>query len=156
MNRKAGILLAFIILLTGIELKAQLFSEQTLKFGRTLALIEAFYVDSTNQEKLTEKAIIEVLKNLDPHSTYISREELEEINQRLEGSFEGIGIEFNILYDSILVIAPMASGPSEKVGLRPGDRIVTIDGENVAGVGISTNGVRKRWVIRNPGVRDNT
>ena len=144
MNRKAGILLAFIILLTGIELKAQLFSEQTLKFGRTLALIEAFYVDSTNQEKLTEKAIIEVLKNLDPHSTYISREELEEINQRLEGSFEGIGIEFNILYDSILVIAPMASGPSEKVGLRPGDRIVTIDGENVAGVGISTNGVRKR------------
>ncbi len=144
MNRKAGILLAFIILLTGIEMKAQMFSEQTLKFGRTLALIEAFYVDSTNQEKLTEKAIIEVLKNLDPHSTYITREELEEINQRLEGSFEGIGIEFNILHDSILVISPMPGGPSEKVGLRPSDRIVTINGENVAGVGISTNGVRKR------------
>lgn len=132
------------ILLKGVGLQAQLFSEQTLKFSRTMALIEAFYVDTTNQEKLTEKAIIEVLKNLDPHSTYIPKEELEEINRRLEGSFEGIGIEFNILHDSILVIAPMPGGPSEKVGLRPGDRIVTIDGENAAGVGITTNGVRKR------------
>ena len=144
MNKKTGILLTLVIFLSCIGLNAQMFSEQTLKFGRTLALIQAFYVDSTNQEKLTEKAIIEVLKNLDPHSIYITKEELEEINQRLEGSFEGIGIEFNVLHDSILVIAPMPGGPSEKVGLRPGDRIVTINGENVAGIGISTNGVRKR------------
>jgi len=144
MNRKAGILLTFIAFLSVYGLKAQMFSEQTLKFGRTLALVEAFYVDSTDQEKLTEKAIIEILKNLDPHSIYIPKDELEEINQRLEGSFEGIGIEFNILHDSILVIAPMPGGPSEKVGLRPGDRIVTINEENVAGTGISTNGVRRR------------
>jgi len=126
------------------SLPAQMFTEQTLKFGRMMALVEAFYVDSTDQEKLTEKAIIEVLKNLDPHSIYIPAKELEEINQRLEGSFEGIGIEFNVLHDSILVISPMPGGPSEKVGLWPGDRIVTIDGEMVAGIGISTNGVRER------------
>lgn len=144
MKKILGLLFTLMILLQGPELKAQLFSEETLKFSRTMALIEAFYVDTTNQGKLTEKAIIEVLKNLDPHSTYIPKEELEEINQRLEGSFEGIGIEFNILHDSILVIAPMPGGPSEKVGLRPGDRIVTIDGENVAGIGITTSGVRKR------------
>lgn len=144
MNKKTGTLLTLIFSFSCLVLNAQMFSEQTMKFGRTLALIQAFYVDSTNQEKLTEKAIIEVLKNLDPHSIYIPKEELDEINQRLEGSFEGIGIEFNVLHDSILVIAPMPGGPSEKAGLRPGDRIVIIDGENVAGIGISTSGVRKR------------
>ncbi|MBS0011030.1 MAG: PDZ domain-containing protein [Bacteroidales bacterium] len=144
MSRYSGLLAALIMITAGIQVKAQMFTEQTLKFGRTMALVEAFYVDSTDQEKLTEKAIIEVLKNLDPHSLYISAEELAEVNQRLEGSFEGIGIEFNVLHDSILVIAPMPGGPSEKVGLRPGDRIVTIDGENVAGIGITTNGVRKK------------
>lgn len=144
MNKKFAILLASIIILAGIKVQGQMFSDQTMKFGRTLALVEAFYVDSVDQAKLTEEAIIELLKNLDPHSVYISADELEEINQRLEGSFEGIGIEFNILHDSILVIAPMPGGPSEKVGLRPGDRIVSIDGENVAGTGITTNGVRKR------------
>lgn len=144
MNKILGIVLTSLILLAGHGMKGQMFSEQTMKFGRTLALVEAFYVDSVDQARLTEEAIIEVLKNLDPHSVYISPEELEEINQRLEGSFEGIGIEFNVLHDSILVIAPMPGGPSEKVGLRPGDRIVTIDGENVAGIGISTTGVRKK------------
>ncbi|HDZ41707.1 MAG TPA: S41 family peptidase [Bacteroidetes bacterium] len=144
MSRRLGILLALMVIFAGLEMKGQMFSDQTMKFGRTLALVEAFYVDSVDQAKLTEEAIIEMLKHLDPHSVYISAEELEEINQRLEGSFEGIGIEFNILHDSILVIAPMPGGPSEKAGLRPGDRIVTIDGENVAGIGMSTTGVRKR------------
>lgn len=122
----------------------QMFTENALKFGRALALIESFYVDSANQSLLTEKAIIEVLKNLDPHSVYMSAEEVRESNEGLEGNFEGIGIQFNILYDSIIVISPIPGGPSEKAGLRAGDRIVTIDGENVAGKGITTNGVRKR------------
>ncbi|MDT8401545.1 MAG: S41 family peptidase [Bacteroidales bacterium] len=144
MSRRLVMLSALIFIFTIPGLKGQMFSDQTMKFGRTLALVEAFYVDSVDQAKLTEEAIIELLSHLDPHSVYISAEELEEINQRLEGSFEGIGIEFNILHDSILVIAPMPGGPSEKIGLRPGDRIVTIDGENVAGIGISTTGVRKK------------
>ncbi|MCF8222496.1 MAG: PDZ domain-containing protein [Bacteroidales bacterium] len=142
---KRSILLLFIIFSLSLsQLGAQMITEQTLKFGRVMALINAFYVDSASQEQLTEIAIREVLKELDPHSVYIPEDELQEINQRLQGSFEGIGIEFNVLNDSILVISPMPGGPSEKVGLRPGDRIVTIDGENVAGTGITTNGVRDR------------
>jgi len=132
----------------------QLFTEQTLKFGRVMALVEAFYVDSTNQEELTEKAIIEVLHNLDPHSVYVSSDEVKEMNEGLEGNFEGIGIQFNILYDSIIVIAPIPGGPSEKAGLRAGERIVIIDGENVAGMGITTNGVRKR-LLGDKGTRVN-
>ncbi|MCD4697481.1 MAG: PDZ domain-containing protein, partial [Bacteroidales bacterium] len=132
----------------------QLFTEQTLKFGRVMALVEAFYVDSTNQEELTEKAIIEVLHNLDPHSVYVSSDEVKEMNEGLEGNFEGIGIQFNMLYDSIIVIAPIPGGPSEKAGLRAGDRIVIIDGENVAGMGITTNGVRKR-LLGDKGTRVN-
>ncbi len=151
MRRMILLLAAFFIM---CQAEAQLFTEQTLKFGRAMALVEAFYVDSTDQEKLTEKAIIEVLKNLDPHSVYISKEELQEVNQKLQGSFEGIGIEFNILHDSILVIAPMPGGPSEKAGLRPGDRITSIDGENVAGIGITTTGVRKR-LLGDKGTRVN-
>jgi carboxyl-terminal processing protease len=138
------ILSVIIALSIGRSASGQLFTEHAIKFGRALALIESFYVDSTDQEKLTEKAIVEVLKNLDPHSVYLSKDEVRESNEGLEGNFEGIGIQFNVLHDSIIVISPIPGGPSERAGLRPGDRIVTIDGENVAGVGITTNGVRKR------------
>ena len=134
-------LLAFMFSAAGAQ---NLFTEQTIKLARTIALVDAFYVDSTDTEMLTEKAIKEVLKNLDPHSQYFSADEVKEMNEGLEGNFEGIGIQFNILYDSIIVIAPIPGGPSEKVGLRAGDRIVTIENESVAGTGISTTGVRKR------------
>ena len=132
------------ILLAGNICGQQMFTEQTLKLARTLALVDAFYVDSTDQDMLTEKAIKEILRNLDPHSVYFSAEEVKEMNEGLEGNFKGIGIQFNILYDSIIVISPVPGGPSEKAGLRAGDRIVTIEGEKVAGVGITTSGVRKR------------
>jgi len=122
----------------------QMFTDQTFKFGRALALIEAFYVDSTDTETLTEKAIVEMLRYLDPHSVYISKEDVDEMNEGLQGNFEGIGIQFNVLFDSIIVISPVPGGPSESAGIRAGDRIVTIEKENVAGVGITTNGVRKR------------
>ena len=128
----------------GILDAQQLFTEQTLKLARAMALIDAYYVDSTDQAALTEKAIISMLSQLDPHSVYYSSDQVKEMNEGLEGNFEGIGIQFNILYDSIIVISPVPGGPSEKAGLRAGDRIVTIEGENVAGVGISTTGVRKR------------
>ncbi len=143
-KRKAEILLLFLLTAWSSSYGQQIFSEQTLKFGRALALVEAFYVDSTDAEKLTEKAIVEMLQSLDPHSVYLTREETEESNETLNGNFEGIGIQFNILYDSIIVISPIPGGPSEAVGLRAGDRIVGISGESVAGIGITTNGVRKR------------
>jgi carboxyl-terminal processing protease len=123
---------------------SQVFNEGTFKIDRTLGLIDAFYVDSANMDMLTEKAIIEILKNLDPHSTYISAKDVKSMNEPLNGNFEGIGIQFNLLRDSIIVIEPIAGGPSEKVGLRAGDRIITINQEKVTGIGISTTGVRSR------------
>ena len=136
--------IASALLLTSIATSAQVLSDETFKIGRTLGLIESFYVDTTQMDKLAEKAIIEILKTLDPHSTYISAKDVKEMNEPLNGNFEGIGIQFNILRDSIIVIEPITGGPSEKVGLKAGDRIVIIDEEKVTGIGISTAGVRTR------------
>jgi len=140
-----------IIAFTGIVLNlftlsasAQVINEETFKFGRTLSLIDAYYVDTAALRSLAEKAIVEVLKNLDPHSTYISAKDVKEMNEPLNGNFEGIGIQFNLLHDTIIIIEPIAAGPSEKVGLKAGDRILTIDKEKVTGIGISTSGVRSR------------
>lgn len=132
------------LFLTAITTSAQALNEETFKIGRALGLIESFYVDTTQIDKLAEKAIVEILKNLDPHSTYISAKDVKDMNEPLNGNFEGIGIQFNILRDSIIVIEPIAGGPSEKVGLKAGDRILTIDKEKVTGTGISTAGVRTK------------
>lgn len=131
----------FVVSLTA---PAQTLGEAAYKIGRTFSLIDAFYVDSANIDMLTEKAIIEILKNLDPHSTYISAKDVKEMNEPLNGNFEGIGVQFNLLRDSIIIVEPIAGGPSEKVGLRAGDRILTINKEKVAGIKISTTGVRSR------------
>ena len=127
-----------------ITASSQVLNEGTFKFGRVLSLIDAFYVDSANLDMLTEKAIIEVLRNLDPHSTYISAKDVKEMNEPLAGNFEGIGVQFNLLRDSILIVEPIGGGPSEKVGIKAGDRILTINGEKVTGVNITTAGVRSR------------
>ena len=131
-------------LLLVLNAAAQLPPESTFKLARTLGLIEDWYVDTTNLNRITEKVIISMLKDLDPHSVYISAKDVKEMNEPLAGNFDGIGIQFNILHDSIIVIDPIAGGPSEKVGLRAGDRIVSINSEDVAGKGISTTGVRTR------------
>ncbi|HNW56742.1 MAG TPA: S41 family peptidase [Bacteroidales bacterium] len=146
MKRKfAGIsFMALVMCMISLSVSSQALTEETFKVGRTLGLIDAYYVDTTNLSVLAEKAIIEILKNLDPHSTYISAKDVKEMNEPLNGNFEGIGIQFNILRDSIIVIDPIAGGPSEKVGLRSGDRILTIDNEKVTGIGLSTQGVRSR------------
>lgn len=106
--------------------------------------IQNYYVDDVNQHKLVEKAVESILKDLDPHSVYISKEEVEKMNEPLKGNFEGVGIQFNILDDTILVVATISGGPSEKVGLMAGDKIVKIDKEVVAGVKIDNAGVAKR------------
>jgi len=123
---------------------SQMLNEETFKIGRTLSLIDQWYVDTANIKQLTEKVIVNLLRDLDPHSTYISAKDVKDMNEPLLGNFEGIGIQFNLLHDSILVIEPISGGPSEKVGIMAGDRIITINGEKVTGIGISTNGVRSR------------
>ncbi len=127
-----------------IAASSQVLNEGTFKFGRVLSLIDAFYVDSANLDMLTEKAIIEVLRNLDPHSTYISAKDVKDMNEPLNGNFEGIGVQFNLLRDSIIIVEPIGGGPSEKVGIKAGDRILTINGEKVTGINITTSGVRSK------------
>jgi len=131
-----SILLGAIVLFGSSELKAQDVQNSTMKFGRLLRLVESYYVDTTNVDALTEKAIVEVLRSLDPHSVYISKEEVEKMNEPLQGNFEGVGISFNVFRDTLMVVTTIPGGPSEKVGLRSGDRIVTVDTKNIAGVGL--------------------
>jgi len=115
-----------------------------MKFGRLLRLIDSYYVDSTNIDEITETAIVEMLAELDPHSVYISKEEVEKMNEPLKGSFEGIGISFNILRDTLMVVQTIPGGPSEKLGIQAGDRIIKIDEENVAGVDLTNQMVFDR------------
>lgn len=126
------------------SLNSQVLNENTFKLGRTLGLIEAFYVDTADINGLTEAAIVNMLRSLDPHSSYISAKDVKEMNEPLNGNFEGIGIQFNILHDTIVVIEPIRNGPSEKVGIKAGDRIITINNEKVTGIKMTTTGVRSR------------
>ncbi|HKL09384.1 MAG TPA: S41 family peptidase [Bacteroidales bacterium] len=143
-NFKKLIYITLFLFVLPAQLLSQGLPEDIFKFSRALGYISSLYVDSVDTEELVENAIVNVLKELDPHSVYIPADEVKEMNEPLEGNFEGIGIQFNILEDTIYVISPISGGPSEKVGIRAGDRIVEIDGENVAGVKISTTGVRDR------------
>ncbi|MEI8114004.1 MAG: S41 family peptidase [Bacteroidia bacterium] len=135
-NTVISILLGMTLLVGSIPLKAQEVQDNTMKFGRLLRLIDSYYVDTTNVNALTEKAIVEVLRSLDPHSVYISKEEVEKMNEPLQGNFEGVGISFNVYRDTLMVVTTIPGGPSEKVGIRAGDRIVSVDLKNIAGVGL--------------------
>ncbi|MDP4266029.1 MAG: S41 family peptidase [Bacteroidota bacterium] len=115
-----------------------------LKLQNTLNIISNAYVDTVNQNKLTEDAIIGMLKELDPHSVYLSKEELKKANEPLTGNFDGIGVQFNLLYDTITVVMAISGGPAEKVGVMAGDKIVKIDGENSTGKKISNSYVMKK------------
>lgn len=112
-----------------------------LKFKEILTYIERDYVDEVDSEKLVEGAINQMLSDLDPHSVYIPAEEALLAKSQLEGEFDGIGIEFNIIKDTIYVVAPLSGGPSEKVGLQSGDKIVTVDKKPVAGTKITNKEV---------------
>jgi carboxyl-terminal processing protease len=111
------------------------------KFRRLLHLIEIYYIDTVNQQQIIEKAIVNTLKTLDPHSYYISKEEYKAATEPLEGNFDGIGIEFNILEDTLIVVSPLSGGPSEKVGLMSRDRIIRVDGKSVANIHLTTEKV---------------
>jgi len=102
------------------------------------------YVDSVSYESLQNNMITGMLEKLDPHSVYITADEFNEANDPLKGNFEGIGVQFRIQNDTILVVNTITSGPSEKVGVKAGDRIVKIEDKNVAGIGIKDNEVIKK------------
>ena len=99
------------------------------------------YVDTVDLEGLTESTIVKMLDQLDPHSSYIPAQDFDASNEPLEGNFDGIGVEFNIISDTIVVVAPINGGPSEKLGILSGDRIVTIEDSTIAGTGITNKDV---------------
>ena len=113
-------------------------AETTQKIATTMYLIDSYYVDSVDMAKVTEEAVIAMLKSLDPHSSYIAPKDVQKANEELESSFDGIGVTYQILRDTILVISAIPGGPSERVGIMAGDRIVTIDGEDAFGKKINT------------------
>lgn len=118
------------------------------KLGRAEVAIANLYVDSVNEDKLVEDAIRGMLENLDPHSSYATAKETQAMNEPLVGSFEGIGVQFNMVDDTLLVIQPVINGPSEKVGIVAGDRIVAVDDTAIAGVKMSKEEIMKR--LRGP------
>ena len=119
------IVLSWIITLgMSLSLCAQQANINARKLQLALFAISNLYVDSTSETKLVEDAIVGMLEKLDPHSTYMDPEETKEMNEPLQGNFDGIGIQFNMLTDTVYVIQVIPGGPSEKVGLMAGDRII--------------------------------
>lgn len=110
--------------------------------------ISKLYVDSVDEHRLVEAAIREMLVQLDPHSTYSTPEEVKRMNEPLQGNFEGIGIQFNMAEDTLLVIQPVSGGPAEKAGILAGDRIVSVEDTVIAGVKMSTEDIMRR--LRGP------
>ncbi len=142
---KRVVIVLMIVLPAGwMPVSAQGLTQETFKLGKTLALLEAVYVDSVDVASITEQMIISTLRNLDPHSVYIPAKDVKEEKELLDGNFDGVGIQFSLLNDTIIIISPIRGGPSEKVGILAGDRIVSIDGEKVTGIGITNTGVQKR------------
>ena len=113
------------------------------KLNQVISYIESDYVDTITDEKLIEKTITEMLQTLDPHSYYIPPQDYHALNDPLEGNFEGIGVEFRITNDTIMIVNPLGGGPSEKLGIMAGDRIIKVDSKLVAGIGVENQDVMK-------------
>lgn len=122
--------------------------EQVRKLFVAHSAIANLYVDKVDEKKMVETSIKAMLKELDPHSTYLTAEEVEKMNEPLQGNFEGIGVQFNIADDTLFVIQTVSNGPSEKVGILPGDRIVMVNDTAIAGVKMARDEIMKR--LRGP------
>lgn len=115
--------------------------EQVLKLNHVLDVIESQYVDSVDREELIETSIAGMLAKLDPHSSYISSEDVERQNEELQGHFGGVGIRFIILRDTLMITNIIPNGPSEAAGLKAGDRVIEVDGDKIAGTGLKIEDV---------------
>jgi carboxyl-terminal processing protease len=123
-------------------------SADGLKFDRTLQFIRSLYVDDVDTHTLTEAAIRAMLRELDPHSSYLDAQEVRSMNEPLQGNFDGIGISFNMLTDTLYVLEVISGGPSQQVGLMPGDRIIFVNDTLISGVQMNQQDVVRR--LRGP------
>ena len=148
MNRIAKIVLfAAVLQLLAIPTSAQI-PELLRKLQIAEVATAKLYVDSVDENKLVEDAIRGMLEKLDPHSTYSNAKEVKQMNEPLQGNFEGIGVQFNMIDDTLMVIQPVTNGPSEKVGIIAGDRIVSVNDTAIAGVKMSKEEIMRR--LRGP------
>ena len=147
---KTKLIVAFLLLIaTGSTAQIKISRNTPLqKLINVEMAINQLYVDSVDEGKLVEDAIRGMLKGLDPHSSYATKEEVKALQEPLNGNFEGIGVEFNMIEDTLMVIQPVVDGPSEKAGIIAGDRIVTVDGTSIAGVKMSKEEIMRR--LRGP------
>ncbi|HEX2984361.1 MAG TPA: S41 family peptidase [Ignavibacteriales bacterium] len=145
----------FVVLLTigillGIQIQKTIsgdnLRENLRKFNDVLTYMDKYYVEDVNSEKLVEDAIKGMLADLDPHSVYLSPKQMQTVEEQFKGKFEGVGIEFQVLKDTIMVITPNTGGPSDIAGIQAGDRIVKIDDQDA--VGFTSEDVRKK--LRGP------
>ena len=123
-------------------------TENAQKLLMSLYYTSNLYVDETDEKKIVEDAIKGMLEKLDPHSEYSDAEETKELTEPLESNFDGIGIQFNILTDTLYVVQVISGGPSEQIGLLAGDRIILVEDELIAGVGMKNTDIQKR--LRGP------
>ena len=135
----------FLILLPNLLFaqKITVSDEQQLKLLQTINAIQNLYVDTVNQQQLIDNTIVAMLENLDPHSTFITAKDVQTANEPLQGSFEGVGIQFQMMRDTLLVVQTISNCPAEKVGIVAGDRIIQVDTANIAGVKIETSKIMK-------------
>ena len=146
-------LTAAIFLIAGIALGSYISTTDTNlgarhKLNQVFDIISENYVDEVSADSLVEMALPELLKNLDPHSAYIPRSERMAVNRDLEGSFFGIGIQFQMMNDTLYVLEVISGGAAEEAGMLAGDRIIAVDGDNIAGVGVNENDIFSR--LRGP------
>ena len=147
MNRKKTVVkllpAVLVMLLSPLTLSAQKsdMSRAAEKYSQVLYLIDRLYLEDVDFAKLVEEALVTTMGELDPHSSYISAEDAKAMNEPLQGEFEGIGIEFAIIEDTLTVQATVAGGPSEKVGLLAGDKIIRVDTSFIAGTGLTIEAV---------------
>ena len=139
----------FLCLACSLTLTALTFSQYqmtpgTQKMGLAMYAIKNLYVDNVNEDMLVEEGLRAMVKKLDPHSAYMTADEMKEMNEPLQGGFDGIGISFNMMNDTLFIIEVISGGPSEKVGLLPGDRILLVDKESISGVKMANREVMKR------------
>ena len=136
---------AIIVCICAVTAQAQKMGNEALrKLQMAEFAIANLYVDSVDENRLVEEAIIKMLAQLDPHSTYNNAEEVKKMNEPLQGNFEGIGVQFQMIEDTLLVVQPVSNGPSEKVGILAGDRIIAVNDSAIAGVKMSTEDIMSR------------
>lgn len=138
------VLISSFLLAQNSNLNLSTSSPATTKMNVAMYAINNLYVDSVNENKMVEDGLRAMIKNLDPHSAYMTADEMKEMNEPLQGGFDGIGISFNMLDDTLFVVEVISGGPAEKVGVLPGDRIIKVENELVAGVKMSNIGIMKR------------